>query len=430
MEAEEMDASPSYFNPENLSSREQFRRYRKRQSTTNISPLLGNSVSKFSDARLLLEGNNIQRRPNTALLLEEIKREADSIDTDGLDKVLNSSKRRASIDSHAVSELNAGFDSIRQVTSQSIKSCKHEDEVLADGETTFTLFASLLDSALQGLMPFADLILQFEKTCRSVSEAIRYGSTGRHRVVEDKFMQQKARLLLDEAASWSLLWFLFGKGNEELPEELFVLPTTSHQEACQFVMMDHTAQLCLRIILWLEGLASEALDLEKKVRGSHVGSYLPSFGVWHHTQRFLKKKNDDPAIIRHMDFDAPTREAARPLSDDKKQDELLLEDIWTLLRAGRLEEACELCRSAGQPWRAASLFPFGGLDHFPSLEALIRNGKTRTLQAIELESGIGHQWRLWRWASYCASEVKYACIFSPSNLQFAVHYFLCFVFES
>lgn len=32
----------------------------------------------------------------------------------------------------------------------------------------------------------------------------------------------------------------------------------------------------------------------------------------------------------------------------QKQDELLLEDIWTLLRAGRLEEASELCRSAGQ----------------------------------------------------------------------------------
>lgn len=27
-------------------------------------------------------------------------------------------------------------------------------------------------------------------------------------------MRQKARLLLDEAASWSLLWYLFGKGNE------------------------------------------------------------------------------------------------------------------------------------------------------------------------------------------------------------------------
>lgn len=60
-----------------------------------------------------------------------------------------------------------------------------------------------------------------------------------------------------------------------------------------------------------------------------------------------------------------------------------------------------------QPWRAASLCPFGGFDLFPSLEALEKNGKKgRKLQAIELESGIGHQWRLWKWASYIASEVS------------------------
>lgn len=58
-----------------------------------------------------------------------------------------------------------------------------------------------------------------------------------------------------------------------------------------------------------------------------------------------------------------------------------------------------------KPWRAATLCPFGGLDLFPSVEALVKNGKNRILQAIELESGPGHQWRLWKWASYCASEV-------------------------
>ena len=42
-------------------------------------------------------------------------------------------------------------------------------------------------------------------------------------------------------------------------------PTTSHLEACQFVANDLTAQLCLRIVLWLEDLASKALDLESKV---------------------------------------------------------------------------------------------------------------------------------------------------------------------
>lgn len=36
------------------------------------------------------------------------------------------------------------------------------------------------------------------------------------------------------------------------------------------------------------------------------------------------------------------------LSLQQKQDESLLEDLWILLRAGRLEEACNLCRSAGQ----------------------------------------------------------------------------------
>lgn len=44
----------------------------------------------------------------------------------------------------------------------------------------------------------------------------RYGSNIRHRAVEDKLMRQKAQLLLDEAASWSLLWYLYGKGNESI----------------------------------------------------------------------------------------------------------------------------------------------------------------------------------------------------------------------
>lgn len=42
-------------------------------------------------------------------------------------------------------------------------------------------------------------------------------------------------------------------------------PSTSHIEAGRFVVNDHTAQLCLRIVQWLEGLASKALDLESKV---------------------------------------------------------------------------------------------------------------------------------------------------------------------
>ncbi|CAL5379316.1 unnamed protein product [Camellia sinensis] len=125
-------------------------------------------------------------------------------------------------------------------------------------------------------------------------------------------------------------------GNEELPQDLMLV--THH----------HTAQLGLRIVQWLEGSASKVLDLDNEVRGSHVGTYLSSSGVWRHTQRALKKGVSKPKTVHHLDFDAPTHEHAEQLPDDKKQDESLREDVWTLLGAGRLEEACDLCRSAGQ----------------------------------------------------------------------------------
>ncbi|KAL4313256.1 hypothetical protein GQ457_01G018110 [Hibiscus cannabinus] len=412
----EMETSPSYFDPRDHSAREQFRRYGKRYSSSSISPQQESRISKFNEAKLLYEGRIIHSPTNAALLLENIKQEAESFDTDNFDetpaRARSASKRRPSNDGRRIAEADNGVDSIRRLGSHALKACKIEEDLLADdGDTTFALFASLLDSALQGLMPIPDLILKFERSCRNVSESIRDESNIHHRVVEDKLMRQKAQLLLDEAATWSLLCFgllmtvtIILAVTDEPPEELILSPSTSHIEACQFVANDHSAQLCLRIVQWLEELASKALDLESKVRGSHVGTYLPNSGIWHHTQRFLKRGASAANTVHHLDFDAPTREHAHQLPDDKKQDESLLEDVWTLIRAGRLEEACELCRSAGQPWRSATICPFGGLDLFPSIEALVKNGKNRSLQAIELESGIGHQWRLWKWASFCASE--------------------------
>ncbi|KAB1211918.1 hypothetical protein CJ030_MR5G000979 [Morella rubra] len=444
----DMDTSPGYFDPEDLTIREQFRRYGKRHSLSSISPSQEHSNPKFSEAGLLYDGHSIHSPTNTALFLENIKQEVESIDADHSEgtpaRTLSASKRRPSSDSYGMADMDAVADSVRY----SLKGCKHEDGLLADGgDATFNLFASLLDSALQGacsLMSIPDLILRFDRSCRNVSKSIRYGSDVRHGFVEDKLMRQKAQLLLDEAASWSLLWYLYGKVSEEFPKELIQYPQTSHLEACQFVADDHTAQLCLRIVQWLEGLASEALDLESKVRGSHVGSYIPSSGVWHQTQRFLKKGASNANIIHHLDFDAPTREHAHQLPDDKKllkspdgcdvtagtsqrrisskQDESLLEDVWTLVRARRMEEACDLCRSAGQPWRAATLCPFGGLDLFPSAEALVKNGKSRVLQAIEMESGPGHQWRLWKWASYCASEITFPRFFIDSMKLNCMHF--------
>lgn len=88
-----------------------------------------------------------------------MKQEADSIDTDHFERITTATstpartqsalKRRSFIDSRAgVSEADFG--------TSSLKACKIEDDsslVDGDGETTFALFASLLDSAaIQGMI--------------------------------------------------------------------------------------------------------------------------------------------------------------------------------------------------------------------------------------------------------------------------------------
>lgn len=117
---------------------------RKRHSTSSISPHQENSVSKFSEIR-----------SNAALFLENIKQEVENFDVDYLERSPAKSqsvfKRRSSIDSRGISEVDVASDSTNRAGVHSIKAFKLEDDGLVDsGDTTFTLFASLLDSAIQG----------------------------------------------------------------------------------------------------------------------------------------------------------------------------------------------------------------------------------------------------------------------------------------
>ena len=117
---------------------------RKRHSTSSHD----NSVSKFSGTRILYDGQSIERRPNAALFLEDIKQEVESFDSDQLEGT--PAKTQSALWRKSLAG-DAAADSIRRPGSYSLKSCKHEDDALSDGgDTTFTLFASLLDSALQG----------------------------------------------------------------------------------------------------------------------------------------------------------------------------------------------------------------------------------------------------------------------------------------
>lgn len=108
----------------------------------------------------MYDGNNIHSPTNAALILENIKQEVDSIETYHFEGATTPArnqsaiKRRSSVDSRGgFSEADLGIDSVARFGSQSLKACKIEDETLTDsGETTFGLFASLFDSAIQGTL--------------------------------------------------------------------------------------------------------------------------------------------------------------------------------------------------------------------------------------------------------------------------------------
>ncbi|KAG7444855.1 nuclear pore protein 84/107 [Guyanagaster necrorhizus] len=61
-------------------------------------------------------------------------------------------------------------------------------------------------------------------------------------------------------------------------------------------------------------------------------------------------------LVKELDPDALNRGDGRALaSDDANFEKNLTQALYSFVRAGRLEEAIELCRKAHQPWRAASI---------------------------------------------------------------------------
>lgn len=126
----------------------------------------------------------------------------------------------------------------------------------------------------------------------------------------------------------------------------------------------------------------------------------------------LKSSQRPPSnLVSQVDPDAPTRENLKLHPQDSEDEELLMRGVWTLLKAGRLSDAHQLCRDVGQAWRAASLGGTGDAGPVPSVEGfrvLAGTKRAREEQAAEIEAGGGRQRRLWKWTCFLASE-KVGC---------------------
>ena len=55
--------------------------------------------------------------------------------------------------------------------------------------------------------------------------------------------------------------------------------------------------------------------------------------------------------------------------DDEEDERRVLHSLWTLVRAGKIEDARQLCRECGQHWRAVSLGG-GQLYHDPNFSTV------------------------------------------------------------
>lgn len=83
-------------------------------------------------------------------------------------------------------------------------------------------------------------------------------------------------------------------------------------------------------------------------------------GYWKFTQHGIMQAKRTgkgrEGLVKQMDPDAIGREEGRGLAvDDASYEKGLAQALYSYLRAGRLEDAVELCRAAHQPWRSASI---------------------------------------------------------------------------
>ncbi|KAF7323271.1 Nuclear pore complex protein [Mycena chlorophos] len=168
---------------------------------------------------------------------------------------------------------------------------------------------------------------------------------------------QDLELLRLERDTWGLLQAVMPARKTESP------PTPTIRDLLAENPYTPTSTLA-QAILSASPLLSELVAIREWLQDS---APLPSHpeattGYWKFTKhgvmqaRRMGGGSARDGLVREMDPDAVNREDGRGLAaDDTNHEKGLSQALYTYVRAGRLEEAVELCRRAHQPWRAASI---------------------------------------------------------------------------
>ncbi|KAI8477109.1 MAG: 107-domain-containing protein [Monoraphidium minutum] len=282
-------------------------------------------------------------------------------------------------------------------------------------------FAVITQELMRDEVDVSEALLAWKDASTSHVGQLRDRASGLlHRAAHYLAARQLADDLEAQGATWELLLHLYAMG--EAPAGLGGPAIdeaggrrTARQALRGAVNGDLELSRVAQVVAWLESLAAQRLAAAPPL------GFSAAEGVWRETLLLSRGGGGGGGGGGgvELDPDAPTRGVVALRGEDQRNEERLASQLWQLLRAGKLQQAQELCRRCGQNWRAAALAGGGPWGPLPvgaaaadADECMEEEWQAEDL-AAEVEGGRGAGRALWRWA--CAAVADAAASATPGN---------------
>lgn len=175
-----------------------------------------------------------------------------------------------------------------------------------------------------------------------------------HREIEQLVAEQK---------TFSLLHFLHDSRKEETAEP--VTGQLSERDRVKYMRSDQKLRRFRAVVTWLE----DSADTQNIQHSNASAEYRRTFHAM----------GKVPDLVEHLDPDVLFRHPNKHMHKEDLTDEAkLVNYVWKYVRAGRMDEAADLCTTYKQAWRAATL-KGGKLWHDDQQEGSQVEGNRRRL---------------------------------------------------
>lgn len=167
-------------------------------------------------------------------------------------------------------------------------------------------------------------------------------------------------ILQQEHNTWRLITSLYrDRVQSEIEDDVMMdlsVPCESEKLVVdQLFQRDAVVRQSQLVVDWLESIARDQIgDFADNIE------YYAKNVYWENTLHALKIRRAGSAgvttaLVTELDPDAPVRQKLPLVDLDREDENRLLKNLFTLIRAGMIEQAQRLCKRCGQAWRAATL---------------------------------------------------------------------------